>query len=661
MPAIKKKSTILESPGLKIPSGSLIAVDTETTGLLPWHGDQPFAVSFCNEDGETGYVQWPVNPKTRKVQVPDSDRKILRDFLEDESITKVFFNSSFDIRMFEVGLGLPVKGTIEDSQISMHVCNTAEISYKLKHLCKKYDIMGDEDEKELKKLVVSSRLKAKKLGWNIHPSVEADYWIPKQLSPSDRTCETYAVKDAIRTMELWLQTVEFMKQSKRFDSYLFEMRKLAPILREMENRGMTIDPEVISDEIDNCVFEREKAKRVLCKIAKKPDLNPNSDPQIRKLLFEDLKLVPTILTEKGQQPSTSSEALKDHSDNGTVQILMRYRHFDKGISSFFEPFNEYRVQDKKTNSWKIHPNIRQAGKLTARLSCSSPNLQGLTDAEGGRSESEVPARKPFGPRPGFIWILADYNQLEVRTFAAASKYQLLIDILRSGRDLHTEATNGIWGGKGNSRAISAAMHAIGTNDEKTADAWLAKFEYDIVQAEASVGKKTSRNKGKPFFFTRMFGGGPGSISEKLKCTMDEARELISSYDETLPGVIEFVRKMADIGERQGYIETMYGRKLDFEPHSEYKASPYVVQGTAADLVKRALIECDEFNKKKRIQGGLLLQIHDELIFEFPDTVERKHIDTLKTIMESQEKHIGLEVPCKMKVVKRYWSEPENLP
>lgn len=660
MPVSKKKISVPDFSPLTIPPGKLIAVDCETTGLLAWKGDQPFAVSFCNEKGKTGYVQWLVNPKTRKVIVSESDLKILREFLADESITKVFFNSSFDIRMFEVGLGLPVKGTIEDSQISMHVCNTAEMSYKLKHLCKKYGIMGDDDEKELKKLVVSCRLKAKKLNWKIHDSVEADYWIPKQLFPSDRTCEIYAVKDAVRTMELWLQTVEFMEQSKRFDSYLFEMRKLAPILREMENRGMTIDPDVIADEIDNCVFEREKAKRVLCKIAKKPDLNPNSDPQIRKLLFQDLKLEPTILTEKGQQPSTSSEALKDHSDNSTVQILMRYRHFDKGISSFFEPFNEYRVHDKRTGSWIIHPNIRQAGKLTARLSCSNPNLQGLTDAEGGRSESEVPARKPFGPRSGYVWILADYNQLEVRTFAAASKYQLLIDILRSGRDLHTEATNGIWGGKGNDRAIAAAMHALGTTNEGEANKWLASFDYDIVKAEASVGKKTSRNKGKPFFFTRMFGGGPDSISEKLKCSWQDAKELINSYDETLPGVIEFVRQMAKIGESQGYIETMYGRKLDFEPHQEYKASPYVVQGTAADLVKRALIECDEYNKKKRVDGGLLLQIHDELIFEFKDSVDKSHIDNLKTIMEAQERYIGLEVPCKMKIVKRYWSEPENL-
>ena len=274
MPVLKKKlveSVSQFSSKLIIPSGKLIAVDTETTGLMAYAGDQPFAVSFCNENGETGYVQWLVDPKTRKVRPDKDDLKILGKFLADDSISKVFFNSSFDLRMFQIGLGLKVNGIIEDSQISMHVCNTAERNYKLKYLCKRFGIMEDDDEKALKKLVISCRLKAKKLGWKIHENVEPDYWIPKQLNPKDDTCEIYAVKDAIRTMELWKQTVEFMHESGRYESYLFEMHKLAPILREMEDRGMTIDPDVIFDEIDNCTFEAEKARRSLCKVAKKPD------------------------------------------------------------------------------------------------------------------------------------------------------------------------------------------------------------------------------------------------------------------------------------------------------------------------------------------------------------------------------------------------------
>jgi DNA polymerase I-like protein with 3'-5' exonuclease and polymerase domains len=373
-------------------------------------------------------------------------------------------------------------------------------------------------------------------------------------------------------------------------------------------------------------------------------------------------------------------------------MLLAYRAADKGITSFFNAYHSFKV--KEGEGWAIHPNIRQFGKLTARLSCSDPNLQGLTDAAGGRSHSDVPARKPFGPRPGFLWFLFDYNQLEVRTFAAASRYDKLIDILKSDRDLHSEATNGIWGGKDNPRAIKAAQRALGTLpvpdrrqyeeknrheiggsldraarkaakedndvmkniDPEKAKEWLASFDFDIVKAEASVGKKTSRNKGKPFFFTRMFGGGEKSISDKLHCSLEEARGLISDYDATLPGVIGFVRSMGQLGKKQGYVETLYGRVLDLKRGEEYKASPYIVQGTAADLVKRALVTCENYLQKLKIATGLLLQIHDELIFELPHDAAFSTIADLKRIVEAEGKRIDLEVPCKIKVVERYWSE-----
>jgi len=639
---------------MHIPNGDVIAVDTECTGLNPWHGDQPFAISFCNEKGETGYVQWPVNADNRKVRVPYKDYFQLKKWLADERIVKVFFNASFDIRMLEVGLRMEVRGKIEDAQIAMHVCNTVEPDYKLKNLCKRYGIMSDSDEKQLKKVVMAARKQANKKGWNTSNFTAADYWIPKQLDPNSSDCEKYAVNDAIRTMALWFLLDTLLDDLKRRESYNFEMQELYWVIYSMEARGLAIYPDVLDEEIEKCKNRAEMARQTLCEKSGKSDFNPGSYPQVSKLLFDTCKLTSAIRT-KGGSPSTKTEALQDHNNHPAVKALVEYRTAAKGISGFFEPYHKFKVRSND-GTWVIHPNIRQAGKKTGRLSCSRPNLQGVADSEGGRSDSNVPARKPFGPRPNFAWFLFDYNQLEVRTFAAASKYDKLIDILLSGRDLHTETTNGIWGGRGNPRAIEAAMHALNTRDWRKAREWLKKFQYDIVKAEASLGKKTSRSKGKPFFFTRMFGGGKKSISEKLRCSIAEAAKLINSYDLTLPGVIGFVRRMETIGKKQRYVETLYGRKLDLPYDEWHKASPYIVQGTAADLIKRAMINCDSFIRKKGIPGGLLLQIHDELIFELPTNVNDEIILELKCIMEAEGDTIGMEVPCKVKLVTKHWSE-----
>jgi len=635
-----------------LPRSRLVAVDTETTGLRPWSGDRPFAVSMCGADGQTFYIQWEVDPQTRIPIIPNQDRLILGGWFADEKVTKVFHNSQFDLRMLELGLNMRVEGQIEDTLIGAHVLWTNRPTYALKPLGKALLDMDDEDEKNLAQQVIKSRRSAKIKGWQVAESTECDYWIPKQLDASNDLCEVYAVNDARRTMNLWQLIEPKLNRTGRYGTYRWEMDVLRPVLSRMETWGMRVHPSVIKEEIETCRTIQQVAQWHLNRIAGET-VNPGSHPQVKKLLFEKLNLEVKDWTKTGQ-PSTSTEALAHLSDSPAVRQIIRYRAAAKAVTSFFEKYEHYMTKDGT-----IHPQIRQIGTATARLSCYGINLQAITGTEGGKSKKAISAKKPLGPRNGFRWFLFDYNQLEVRTFAAASQYSKLIDFLDRNEDMHTYYTNIVWGGRENFRTLHAAMEALNTKDEDRAHDWLEEFDYDIVRAEASLGKKTSRNKGKPFFFTRMFGGGPRAISAALKCTYEEAQEYIHAYDRAFPGIIKFVQQKEEEGRKNGYVTTLYGRELDLMSGDEIKASPYIVAGTAADLVKHSMVQCDQFLRREKIPGGMVMQIHDELIFELPRRVEDEVIQQLKTLMEDEKQTIGLEVPCKVKVADRYWSETRN--
>ena len=224
----------------KIPPGNAIAVDTETTGLNVRKGDQPYIISFCNEDGETCVFEWPVDPFTRCVKASPRDLKILRPWFGDPNIAKVFHNSNFDLSMIEVGLGIPVRGQIHDTMIAMHCWRSYEKSYGLKELANKYLEFDDDDEKALRDATIAARRKAKSLGWSIADDVEPDYWLLMALDPKNRLCRVYADRDAQRTMLLWMFAKIGLDQDGTWDTYEDEMQ-VCRALGAIGHRGIRID------------------------------------------------------------------------------------------------------------------------------------------------------------------------------------------------------------------------------------------------------------------------------------------------------------------------------------------------------------------------------------------------------------------------------------
>lgn len=692
-------------------SGRVLAFDTETTGLEAWHGDLPFAFSFCNEKGETAYVEFPVDPFTRKPMYGRAPGvfKEIKAILEDPAVAKVMHNGKFDVRMCEKA-GIRVRGQIHETMFAAHACNTLEPSYALKFLARKYLEIGTGDQKDLQKLVVRCRRQAKKLGWNIAEDCMADYWLPRtfflhqgpKLKPAEQrvlgkqieACQVYCTQDAVRTMLLWKMYEKAMATEQVRDTYDREM-ELWPYVYEMEGRGVLVNLKTVQREIDNNIAELKKWRPAVERKAW-PEFNINSPFDLRKLLYDELGLPVKSRTAKKGEPAVDVDALSEHASHPVVQALFKYRAAEKALGSFFYRYKRCAIPDPlNPGGYVLHPDFQQVGPVTGRFSCRNPNLQNVPNALTTRSSEPIQARTPFEPRPGYSWYHVDYHQLEALIFADVAQEQTMLAAIKAGRDLHTECTNKAWGGKDNPAAIRAAIHALeldGTGQKKnehvqklwakwkvtdplrlTSDArerfarsWMESFGWDIVKAEKSLEKKTSRAKAKMILFAKVFGGGPNAIKDLLKCTFAEAQQFMRDYDVAFPQIGTYIRELSNEARRNGFIRNRYNRRITVDPDKAYRAVNYMVQGSAADQMKRAMVRLNRWFAKLRkkmpwLDIHIVLTIHDELVFE----VKKEHafkwlLRGICEIMSDHEGHFGIPTPVEMEKCTVNWSKKEKL-
>lgn len=645
--------------------GKLIACDTETTGLSPWLGHKPFGFSFCNADGETAYLDAPVDPTTREPQYSRGLIHDLRSVYEDRNIVKVFFNAKFDRHMVE-RVGIETRGTIHEVKIAARLCNSLEPDYKLKRLAKAYADIDDFDESDLHDEVVKLRRQVPD-DWLIGEKVEQDYWLPKAFNPKSTLCETYAKRDAFRTMVLWLLYEELLEDEDLRKFYDREMKLWHTTFR-MEKRGIGVNLFRLKTELAKARESMQLELNKLRELSENHRLNPNSDNQLREELFGKRKL-PVYAWTKTGLPSTAAENIVPlTSRDEFAASLLRYRSYDKA-RGYFENYLTRTVREDlsgweassgpQPGRWSIHPTYDQAGTKTGRYASSNPNFQNVS--HGGTAEERgvvaFHARVPFGPRPGFSWLLMDYSQLEARLFAYLADEQFMLKAFARGRDLHAECANKAWGGDGNPAAIRILRSVLRMDSnalfppESTLEVWerygfrgakeldrlrkrkplteraqaeaedilskiLDEYGWDIVKAEKSlVGHSTARYQAKRILFCKIFGGGATAAARQLHCSIPEARRFMKEYDSEFPRIRKYIRSVTREAERDGYIYNLFGRKLMVRPGKGYTAANHSVQSLAADLMKLGLIECDEYLLTNRIQGYAVCTVHDELIFE----------------------------------------------
>ncbi len=653
-----------------------VACDTETTGLSAWAGDRPFIFTFCDEDGRLAYLRGQVDPLTRAVAWLPEQLRVLQWHFNRKDVEHVFFNAKFDIQMSEsVGLTIARRDAIHDVIFAAHACNSLELSFKLKYLAARYLRFPADDEKALKSSTQSARAKGKKLGWKLAEDLQADYWM------ADRAlCKEYALNDAERTIMLHLLYDERMDELKVRHTYEEERQLLVRVTMPMEARGVRVRERTLAKEIRVHEAKLKKFAKVLTDIA--PAVNPRSPKQLGQLLYGELGLTCSSWTDSGQ-PSVDGASL-EALDHPYPKALVKYRAMEKALESFFYKYRDLAVR-QPDGLLILHPGFNQVGPVTGRYSCRNPNLQNVANALTTRSSEPIQARTPLGPRPGMFWLHADYSQLEVRIFADVAQEEFMLDAIAKGRDLHTECANKAWGGKDNPAAIRAAIHALeldGSGTEHsllvleawkrvkhhpklilpstTAKRWLELFNWDIVKAEKSLEKTTTRAKAKMLLFLKVFGGGAAAAADLMGVLEDEARTFLEDYDRAFPRIGRYIRQLSNEAARHGYIINQYDRRLAVDPDKPYRAVNYMVQGSAASLLKNRMLACEEWCEKQRARGiGIwqILTIHDEIVFE----VEEKyalHKPTLRQVKQIMEDHGGrfsVPLPVEFALTRQSWA------
>jgi DNA polymerase I-like protein with 3'-5' exonuclease and polymerase domains len=647
-------------------------------------------ITFYDDCGNEAAYYWDVDPYTRIPRYDAGELDTLRAWFSDPARKAVFWNAKFDMLMLQAA-GIPyLLPDFEEGMYAMHCVNTIEYNYQLKYISDKYLKMDKDDQKDLQKATIAARRLGKKNGWSLGSAVAADYWMCMDL------CLTYGLRDSERTMRMWLEIDEWLDQEEVRHTYEIEKRLFPTVLR-MERRGVRIDPKSVRREKRRYQAKAWQYLQELKKAAPQIE-NFNSDAQLRKFLFEPkskggLGLKPTKFTATGL-PSVSMKAI-GHIDHPFLKTFFRYGAASKAANDFFGKYMELSVKDEADDYWVLHCNFQQVGPKTGRFSCREPNLQNVPDAEASRSIVPVQARAPFGPRPGYWWIGLDYSQMEPRVFADIAQEKFMLQAIDDGVDLHDACTNKAWGGKDNPPAVLAAYRALefdGTLSAKgseinrltqeavkrymtksrtemeAAEAFLRDFEYNIVKAEKSLGKKNSRGKAKMMLFLKIYGGGPAAAADLMGVTYDTAAQFLKDYDEAFPRIPEYSDELTRQARLKGYILDRYGHKLRIPEDRPYVCVNYMIQGSCASFVKDRMIAVDEYltPNVEKFNIHQVMTIHDELVLEvsepktsLEEVALRKRIRRVARIMQDHKGHFGIDLPLDIELMREKWTVKED--
>jgi len=600
-----------------------LALDTETTGSDLFHGAKPFMVAVCSLDDYQCW-EWNVNPYTREPIIPIGDICKIRKSIRDKVL--IFHNAKFDIRALS-NIGIDIQRTgILDTQIASHVCDSLE-PHQLKRLAKKYLGIDDKDEKTLLETVRAARRVAYSRKWstgrklNGKESVYADYWMPRIINPHNDICRQYCITDVIRTIKLMQMYAEVLESEGLWEPFFREM-KLLPIVYDMETQGISISLEEIGRQLHEyqVISDREET---CCRSIRR--INIRSTQQLQEILYSksgSCNIFPTpscfhlsapFLTKSGK-PSTSVDALKYLKENSLgaakefVSHLLAYRSRQSGIR-YLKGYLQSEINGV------LHPSFHQTGTRTTRFSSSDPNAQNVS------KHADLPLRKVFCPKPGYCWVSIDYSQMELRLFAYISGEKSLIKSFEEGYDFHGFVASRISG----------------------------KDPSEVTSEERRIAKNTN--------FAIIFGASPWKV--------DHTAGVKGAYDlfaAQFPNVEEFLNRTIALVNEQGFITTLGGYRLRVPLQDPYKGVSYVVQGSAGDIIKNAMIDMYWSGILDELGCDLIIMVHDELVFQFPDVWKEDieeaptEVQELQFMMEEAGRKLGVVTPTEAKLIKHNWSE-----
>ena len=560
----------------KLKQAKLFALDTETDNL-DYMAANLVGISFALENGEAAYLPLQLDylgaPKTLE---KTTALALLKPILKNPAIQKVGQNFKYDLTIFARN-GIDVQGVAFDTMLESYVLNSTG-RHNMDDLAKRYlghqTISFEEIAGKGKNQLTFNQI------------------------PLEKAAE-YAAEDADVTMKLQQVLWEKLSKEPTLEKLFKEMElPLLGVLSRMERRGVLIDSDALflqSNEIANRLSELEEQAYVL---AGQP-FNLASTKQLQEILFDKLGLPVIQKTPKGA-PSTNEEVLEELAFSHELpKVLVEHR----GLSKLKSTYTDKLPQMVNPQTGRVHTSYHQAVTATGRLSSSDPNLQNIPI----RNEEGRRIRQAFIAREGFTVVAADYSQIELRIMAHLSQDQGLINAFTQGKDIH--------------RSTAAEIFGVAL-DEVTSE---------------------QRRNAKAINFGLIYGMSAFGLSRQLGIGRADAQSYMDLYFKRYPGVQTFMHDIREKAKAQGYVETLFGRRLylpDINSSNgmRRKAAERVainapMQGTAADIIKRAMIQLDQ-----KLQNdpdiAMIMQVHDELVFEVRSEKVAFYSELIKTHMES---------------------------
>ena len=556
----------------------IVAFDTETTGIDAMSAEM-VGMSFAVEGGRAWYVAVPEN-QAEAQELVDA----FRPFFENEGQIKVGQNLKYDLTILS-HYGVEVKGELFDTMLAHYVVEP-EQRHNMDHLAETYLHYRTIHIEEL----IGTGRQQKNM---------------RDLAPSE-ICD-YACEDADVTLRLYPVLREKMAECDVTDVFSKIEMPLLPVLARIEQNGVRLDTEALQQTGDDFRARLQTLEEEVYALAGH-EFTITSPKQVGTVLFEELKVSEKARKTKTGQYSTSEEVLETLRDkHPIVEKILAHRALKKLLSTYVEALPK--LINARTG--RIHTSFNQAVTATGRLSSSNPNLQNIpVRGEDGRE-----IRKAFVPDEDCTFFSADYSQIELRIMAHLSGDEHMIADFNAGHDIH---------------AATAARIFHKSIEEVTRD---------------------ERRKAKTANFGIIYGISAFGLSERLGIPRGEAKELIDSYFDTYPQVKEYMSTCIERAQERGYILTEFKRRryladinsrnATVRGYAERNAVNAPIQGTAADIIKVAMVAIDRRLREEQLEAKMILQVHDELNFSVP----HRELDTVRRlVVEEMERAYSMRVP-----------------
>ena len=556
-----------------------LVLDTETTSTNAIDAEL-VGLSFSVKEHEAFYVPVPAE-REKAQQVVD----IFKPLYEDEHILKIGQNLKYDLEVLR-NYHVELKGQLWDTMIA-HYLIQPELHHNMDYMAEVYlhykTIHIDE--------LIGPKGKNQRSMRDLTPTLVYEY----------------ACEDADITLQLKNKLEQELKQHDCERLFYDIEMPLMPVLAEMEMNGVCLDTASLAETSKQFTSRMNEIEQRIYELAGE-QFNIASPKQVGEILFDKLKIVEKAKKTKTGQYVTSEEVLQQlKNKHEIVADILEHRGLKKLIGTYIDALPK--LINPRTGH--IHTSFNQTITATGRLSSSDPNLQNIPI----RGEDGKEIRKAFIPEPGCLFFSADYSQIELRVMAHLSQDPQMIEVFREGKDLHAATAANIY-----KKPIEEV-----TRDERT--------------------------KSKRANFGIIYGITVFGLAERLDIPRDEAKMLIDGYFDTFPQVHDYMEKSKEIARQQGYVTTLFGRRRylpdinsangTVRGFAERNAINAPIQGTAADIIKVAMIHIFQRFKAEGIKSKMILQVHDELNFSvYPDEKEKVE----RIVLEEMQNAFHMSVP-----------------